>query len=137
MLIIKKPMLLTHQINIPIYNKILNFILGDASEVKEYLFDTTGYNCTFNENSSDAVEIHIGLTSWIWFNPERITVGILVHELSHAVFDLMEDLGLEKSDQEAFCYLIEFLIEQCKDIFAIQMEVINPLLTQEDDQASS
>ncbi len=63
MLIIKKPMLLTHQINIPIYNKILNFILGDASEVKEYLFDTTGYNCTFNENSCDAVEIHIGLTS--------------------------------------------------------------------------
>ena len=136
MSIIRKQTLVTHPISIPIYNKLICFILGDPEEVKEYLFDTTGYNCVFDEYCN-AVEIHIGLTSWIWFDPEKITLSILVHELSHAVFDLMDDIGLQHSDQEAFCYLLEYLIEQCKDIFAIQMGAINLPSEQEADQASS
>lgn len=38
----------------------------------------------------------------------------------------MDDIGLEKTDQEAFCYLLEYLIDECQNIFAIQMEVIKP-----------
>lgn len=130
-------MLLTHQINIPIYKKAISFILGDPQEVKDYIYDVFGYNCTFNEEQTDAVEIHIGMFSYIWFDPEKITLGILAHELSHAVFDLMDDIGLEKTDQEAFCYLLEYLIDECQNIFAIQMEVIKPPYNQEDDQVSS
>lgn len=58
-------MLLTHQINIPIYRKAISFILGDPQEVKDYIYDVFGYNCTFNEEQTDAVEIHIGMFSYI------------------------------------------------------------------------
>lgn len=58
-------MLLTHQINIPIYRKAISFILGDPQEVKDYIYDTSGYNCTFNEEQTDAVEIHIGMFSYV------------------------------------------------------------------------
>ena len=70
----------------------------------------------------------------------KVTVPIIAHELDHAVFDLMLDLGLELTDQEAFCYLDEFLMEQCADIFAIQMVPINlqkETQDKEDEQALS
>ena len=130
-------MLLTHQINIPIYRKSISFILGDPQEVKDYIYDTTGYHCSFDETFTDGVEIHIGMFSWIWFDADKITPGILVHELGHAVFDLMDDIGLEKTDQEAFCYLQEYLFDECTNIFAIRMEVIKPPYNQEDDRVSS
>lgn len=49
----------------------------------------------------------------------------------------MIDLGLELTDQEAFCYLDEFLMEQCVNIFAIQMAPIKQALDVEDDVQSS
>lgn len=68
---------------------------------------------------------------------ENITVPLIVHELDHAVFELMIDLGLELTDQEAFCYLDEFLMEQCLNLFVIQMDPTNlrkGILDQEDEQ---
>lgn len=60
-----------------------------------------------------------------------------MHELSHAVFDLMLYIGLELTDQEAFCYLLEFLVEQCVDIFAIRMDRFSPPSMLEDEVQSS
>lgn len=98
----------------------------DPYEVQDYLKDTRGVDASFDVDSTDAICIHYGTTSWIWFDPKNINVHTLVHELCHATFDLMKDIGLDIYDQEAFCYIIGYLVEQCQDIFAIQMEVSSP-----------
>ena len=49
----------------------------------------------------------------------------------------MLDLGLELTDQEVFCYLIQYIMEECKNIFAIQMDPICRQSTQEDGAQSS
>ena len=116
-------MLLTHKINIPIYNQHVWIIVGDPYEAQDYLRDCYCGDYSFDPNSTNAICLHSGTVSWIWL-AQDVTFAILVHELSHAVFDLMNDLGLDKSDQEAFCYLLEYLINECKDIFAIRMDPI-------------
>lgn len=122
---------------IPIYHQLVYFILGDPYEVQDYLTDVYRDNFEFNPQTANAVVLHNHLTSWIWFDHKNITVPIIAHELDHAVFDLMIDLGLELTDQEAFCYLDEWLMEQCVDIFVIQMAPINLVEDQEDEQVSS
>lgn len=37
----------------------------------------------------------------------------------------MEELGIHTSDQEVFCYLIEYLMLECINIGVIQMDHIN------------
>lgn len=125
---------------IPLYKQIVKFLIGDPYEVQEYLRDVYRGDFSFNPNTSDAVVLHRDLVSYIWFDMSKVTVPIIAHELDHAVFDLMLDLGLELTDQEAFCYLDEFLMEQCADIFAIQMVPINlqkETQDKEDEQALS
>jgi len=117
-------MLLTHKIQIPIYNADVTFLIGDAYEVQDYLADIKGtINVDFNPNITDGICIHNKLMSWIWLSPDS-DISVLIHELSHCVFDIMEDVGLNFSDSEAFCYLIQYLVNECKSIFAIQMDPI-------------
>lgn len=121
-------------VNIPIYKQVVHFLIGDPFEVQDYLRDVYRGDFSFNPNTSDAVTIHKDLVSWIWFDLSKITIPLIVHEIDHAVFDLMLDLGLELTDQEAFCYLDEFLMEKCVDIFAIQMDPTNLQKITEDEQ---
>src|ERR1044072_6383802 len=43
-------------------------------------------------------------------------MGVLVHELGHTAFKILRDCGIpaDYTAQEAFCYLIEYLYEQCQ-----------------------
>ena len=116
-------MLLTHKIKIPIYEQSVYLLIGDPYEVQDYLRYTESGDFSFDVPTTDAICLHRGTTSWIWMK-EDCTVDVLIHELCHAAFDLMEDVGLDKSDQEAFCYLIQYLVNECKNIFAIQMDPI-------------
>jgi hypothetical protein len=36
----------------------------------------------------------------------------MYHELGHITFNIMTDIGMEITDQEAFCYIQEYLFEQ-------------------------
>jgi hypothetical protein len=39
------------------------------------------------------------------------------HEIAHAIFNMIDTIGLELSDQEAFCYSQEYVLkEACKYI---------------------
>jgi hypothetical protein len=117
-------MLLIHKIKVPIYNQDIWIFVGDPYEFQNYLYDIENVqNVEFNPHFANAICLHKDCRSWIWLR-EDSTIGDLTHELCHAVFDLMEDVGLNNSDQEAFCYLIQYLINECKDIFAIQMDPI-------------
>ena len=133
-------MIKIEKITIPIYNQWVYFILGNPYEVQDYLADAYRDRFDFDPGVTNAVTLHKGLTTWIWFDTETVTVPVIVHELVHAVFDLMIDLGLELTDQEAFCYLDEFLMEKCVNLYAIQMDPINLVedhLDKEDEQVSS
>lgn len=128
------------EVKIPLYDQTVYIILGDPYEVQDYLRDAYRGDFSFDPSTSNAVALHRKLTSWIWFDLETVTVPIIAHELSHAVFDLMLDIGLELSDQEAFCYIIEYLMEPCVELFAIQMDLTSlrkEILGKEDEQASS
>lgn len=37
---------------------------------------------------------------------------IIVHEFSHAVFGIMKDIGIDISDEEVFCYMIEYALNE-------------------------
>lgn len=133
-------MIKLEKITIPIYNQWVYFILGDPYEVQDYLSDAYRDRFDFDPGVTNAVALHKGLITWIWFDTETVTVPIIAHELDHAVFDLMIDLGLELTDQEAFCYLDEFLMERCVNLYAIRMDPINLVedpQDKEDEQASS
>ena len=125
------------EVTIPIYNQKVYFLIGDPYDVQDYLRDKYRGDFSFDPDFTNGIALHRALTTWIWFDCNTITVPIIAHELDHAVFDLMIDLGLELTDQEAFCYLDEFLMEQCVNIFAIQMAPIKQALDAEDDVQSS
>lgn len=128
-------MLLTHKLSIPIYNQTIHFVFGDSEEVQDYL--TQVYDGEFQIPAYvDGCCFHRIPESWIWMDTSA-TVASFMHELSHAIFYIMDDVGLEVSDQEAFCYLMSYIVEQCESIFAIQMGPIKQASEQEDEHPSS
>ena len=57
------------------------------------------------------------------------------HEIAHAIFGMMEKIGLDVSDQEAFCYSQEYVLEEfLKCIQFTPTGRISHLSTQEDMQ---
>lgn len=131
MSIIKNVKIWKTEVKIPIYNQTIWFIAGNPYDVQDYLSDVYVGDFTFDPRSTNAICLHQGTTSWIWISDDCKKVSILIHELLHAVLDLAEDIGLNVKDQEAVCYLLEFLVEECqKSIFAIQMDHINQVSMQ-------
>ena len=137
MLIIKNAMLKTLKLEIPIFSQDVWVILGPPYEVQDYLHDVYDGDFSFNPNQTNAICLHQGTTSWIWWDEKSITIPILVHELGHGTFDLMEDLGILREDQEVFCYIQEWLLTQILTISHTPMVLTNPALTLEDEQVSS
>jgi hypothetical protein len=50
-------------------------------------------------------------------NVDSWDMGIIVHELGHVLFHLSKYSGLEigQESQEWFCYMLEYLFEQCQN----------------------
>lgn len=103
-------MLKRKTIKLPIYPIEINFIAGDYTEFLEYL---SWYHGWPMEPSDNIAEVHeIAGHHYLWFDEKTITVPIMIHELGHAVFNIMNYLGLDIKDQEAFCYMQEYLYEE-------------------------
>lgn len=103
-------MLKKKTIEIPIYPIEVNFIAGDYIEFLEYISWRHGCNIDPKDNIA---ETHlINGHHYIWFEEDTITTPIMIHELGHVTFNIMNYLGLELTDQEAFCYMQEYLYEQ-------------------------
>lgn len=70
----------------------------------------------------DLVKTSLGVTfkceedAIVWF-PEKVTLGSLVHELTHATIHILDkvDIELTPDTEEIFCYMLEYLIEQTFD----------------------
>lgn len=126
-------MLQIKEIPIPIYEQTIYLIFGNPYEAQRYLHSVYNGDFSFDPKTCNGICLHSKLKSWIWFDLEAFDITILMHEICHAIFDLFSDMGLELSDQEAFCYLISYIIKQCKNIFAIQMDLTKIQSNQEDD----
>ena len=134
---IKNVTIKQYKIDIPIYNQHLYVLDGDPYDIQDYLHNMYDDDFSFDVNSTDAVCLHKGTTSWVWLADQNLNVPTLAHELLHAVLDLAGDIGLDLKDQEALCYLLEFLLRECENIFAIRMDRIKPAITQEAEVPSS
>lgn len=99
---------------IPIYNQQIRLISGDLEECLDYLRDVyhTDQNTIPFQSGTRAACYNVNDDIWVYINMDDIDIPMLSHELSHATFDLMEYVGLELSDQEAFCYLQEYIFEE-------------------------
>lgn len=104
------------KIQIPIYNQEINFIAGERHECLKYLEDL--YKCdlsTWDVSENYAITLRINCDIWVFFDPVDFSLGAIVHELGHATYEIMNFIGLQLSDQEAFCYLQQFIFEEILD----------------------
>lgn len=126
-------------VNIPIYKKYLYVLVGTPKESVEALmeqYDLGGNNAeTLIEHLEKYSKTSAGLftyneisntyTIWLPQVPDTIAwKGVLLHEINHAVFRLLDELGMEhtRESDEAYCYLSEYLyveimtkFEECKE----------------------
>ena len=121
------------KIRIPIFNQNINLICGNFQEGTEYLSRLHGKQLALMENI-DGVCYTIDDQIYIILDSGYITIPTLIHELGHATFELMNIIGLNIDDQEAFCYLQSFIFEQIACILFIPMDPINLQSEQEDTE---
>lgn len=121
-------------ITVPIYNYKIEFVSGDPYEVIEYIQSVYNVEVEFDEYWS-ACCWYIKGRSIIWFEEGTVTIPIINHEIGHAIFGMMDKVGLDLKDQEVFCYSQEYVLEEIlKCIQFTQTGHINHLSTQEDMQ---
>lgn len=104
-------MLKLKEIEIPIYNYRIEFVSGYIGEVVDYYRDVENVELEINGNHQ-ASTWDLGYKSVIWFDEEDITIFIMNHEIGHAIFNMMNCIGLELTDQEAFCYSQEYVLKE-------------------------
>lgn len=114
--------LMIFHIKVPIYNQEIVVVIGDYTEWSEYLKHNYDYDLTIRKQ--DALTVNI-LGREIIFLPHKFTTSLLVHEIGHVVLDMVETFQLDLLDQEAICYLQEYIFTQLCNTLSIPMEVIN------------
>ena len=62
----------------------------------------------------------------IWLAEENVKWPILSHETGHATFEIMRMIGIQLTDEEVFCYLQQYINEQCQCMLLEPMEPIDP-----------
>lgn len=104
------------EINVPIYDYKIEFVSGYIGEIVDYYRDVDGFVLESDSNHV-ACTWNLGYKSVIWFDEDTITIYVMNHEIAHAIFNMIDTIGLELSDQEAFCYSQEYVLkEACKYI---------------------
>jgi len=104
-------MLKLKEIEIPIYNYTIEFVSGYIGEVVDYYRDVENVELGVDKNHA-ACTWDLGHKSVIWFDEDTITIFVMNHEIGHAIFNMMNCIGLELTDQEAFCYSQEYVLKE-------------------------
>ena len=127
------------EVHIPIYKKYIYVLVGTPKESVETLMEQYDFGDTNAKILIEHLDKHSngsnGLFTWnedsntyiIWLPQEPDTIvweGVLLHEINHAVFYLLDKLGMEHTaaSDEAYSYLSEYLyveimtkFEECKE----------------------
>ena len=114
------------EVHIPIYNKYIYVLVGTPKESVDALKERYEIEDRHAETLIEHLEKHSkcsnGLFTWdedsntytIWLSRVPDTIGwegVLLHEINHAVFRLLDELGMEHTNasDEAYSYLSEYL----------------------------
>lgn len=122
------------EVHIPIYHKYLYVLVGTPKESVEALIE----RYDFGESKLETLIEHLekyskgsaGIfshdessdtyTIWLAKEPDSIArEGVLLHEINHSVFYLLDNLGMEhtKESDEAYSYLSEYLYVEIMNKF--------------------
>lgn len=123
------------KIEIPIFNQDVNLICGDFQESIEYLSRLHGKDIILMNNINGVV-YNIDGQIYLILDASCIPLSTIVHESGHATFELMNIVGLNIDDQEAFCYIQTFIFQEILCILSIPTDPINLLSNLEDMEQS-
>lgn len=132
-------MITKRTINIPIFNQSVIILLGDKNEIITYLQDSYGtdqLNDLLDKGFIAACCNYNGLPH-IVLDEKDFQFGHFLHELAHSVYCILNWVGVDIHDEEVFCYLYQYLYEECKDILPIRMVVASKTENPADEQVSS
>lgn len=122
------------EVYIPIYKKYLYVLAGTPKESVETLMEQYELGVKNAETLIEHLEKHsknsVGIFTYneesntytIWLPQEPDTIaweGVLLHEINHAVFYLLDNLGMEhtQASDEAYSYLSEYLYVEIMNKF--------------------
>ena len=119
-------MIQKRQINVPIFNHALTLMTGRLEEVLKYLSGIHHKDLNGIRSMTNALALCILVNNeiYIWWEKD-VQIPALGHEVCHAVFAIMDSRGIHVDDQEVFCYLWQYIMEQILCTLPEQMGVIN------------
>ena len=126
-------------IKIPIYNWTIVFLIGSQENAESYISSIEEVKIIPQDfGIQDAACYQYSSIIYIWIQ-QYVSISVLCHEIAHATFYLMETVHLDITDQEAFCYLFEYILNECLkvDELCIQMVPSDQVSTLEDTLQSS
>lgn len=100
---------------IDIYRRGVCFLCGDTDELTEYfasekLYSLVGRVSETDWNTTLAFTLCDGNDVWVCSN-RPMTIPVLCHEITHAVFKILEIIGADSPiNEETYAYLCEYLM---------------------------
>lgn len=98
---------------VPIYEWTIVLLVGDEQSALDLI---EGAECV--EIARERNNYYLGSTLqpkstiYIWY-PKDTKIHVKGHEILHATFHLLNSIGVDVSDQEAVCYLFDYILKQC------------------------
>ena len=112
-LIINQKQLQILPIKIPIYNWTIILLIGSQEDAESYISSVEEVRIIPQEfGIQDAACYQYSSTIYMWVR-QNSSISVLCHEIAHATFYLMDTVHLDIADQEAFCYLFEYILNEC------------------------
>ena len=111
-------------IQIPIYNWTIILLVGSQENAESYIGSIEEVSMPQAEfGIQDAACYQYSSTIYIWIQ-QGSSISVLCHEIVHATFYLMDTVHLDLTDQEAFCYLFEYILNECLKVNELCIQMV-------------
>lgn len=99
------------KIHLDLYKSTILLFRGSIDDFIELTKQTEYCNRIIPpEPDDEAATWDFGCTQIIYLS-EDTEQGTIVHECLHVVFNLCRYLGIDKNDEEALCYMLEYIVD--------------------------
>lgn len=111
-------------IQIPIYNWTIVILVGSQDDAESYIGSIEEVKMPQAEfGVQDAACYQYSSTIYVWVQ-QNSSISVLCHEIAHATFYLMDTVHLDITDQEAFCYLFEYILNECLKVNLLSIQMV-------------
>lgn len=111
-------------IQIPIYNWTIIILVGSQDDAESYIGSIEEVKMPQAEfGVQDAACYQYSSTIYVWVQQDS-SISVLCHEIAHATFYLMDTVHLDITDQEAFCYLFEYILNECLKVNLLSIQMV-------------